>query len=67
MVVKIKKEKRKKSDLNGDPNENQQKLANSIVVSGALLQWNKHSLWDNHNIIPFPFFLLFLLIKNGFF
>lgn len=38
MVVKIKKEKRKKSDLNGDPNENQQKLANSIVVSGALLQ-----------------------------
>lgn len=37
MVVK----KKKKGDLNGDPNENQQKLANSIVVSGALVQWNK--------------------------
>lgn len=34
---KNKKEK-KKGDLNGDPNENQQKLANSIVVSGALVQ-----------------------------
>ena len=42
---KKKKKKKKNSGLDGDSNENQQKLANSIVVSRAFLQWNKeHSL-----------------------